>query len=100
MVKLFEVANTLADVLLCSTQFLKRSSGQLGPPDFLHGLYQFISPMLELDGVCNSMLRQKTAEVLVRTPTRFWQLESGALSKNQCVVEKAVDDGNEVIEQH
>lgn len=93
LVKLFEVANTLADTLLCSTQFLKRSSSQLGPPDILHGIYQYISPMLELDGVCDSMLRQKTAEVLVRAPTRFWQLESGTM------IEKAVDDGNEIIAQ-
>ncbi|CZR69006.1 related to C6 transcription factor [Phialocephala subalpina] len=83
LVKLFEVANTLADVLLCNTQLAKHSSGQLGPQDFLHGLYQFISPMLELDGACDSMLRQKTAEVLVRTPTRFWQLESGTMSDNE-----------------
>ncbi|KUJ09907.1 uncharacterized protein LY89DRAFT_597187 [Mollisia scopiformis] len=94
LVKLFEVANTLADTLLCNPQIAKRSSGQLGPPDFLHGLYDFISPMLELDGVFDSMLRQKTAEVLVRAPTKFWML-NGSMPIEDAVASGVADSTDE-----
>ena len=41
----------------------------------MHGLYQKISPLLELDPCFNSMLREKTAEALVRTPARLWEID-------------------------
>ncbi|KAE8440638.1 hypothetical protein EG329_007004 [Mollisiaceae sp. DMI_Dod_QoI] len=97
LVKLFEIANTLADTILCNPQLAKRSTGELGPPDYLHGLYQFISPMLELDGVFDSMLRQKTAEILLRAPTRFWQLDHSTSSENEGAIENVVGIGGTVI---
>jgi hypothetical protein len=80
LVKLFEIVNTLVDVILCNLQLSNRGQAKLGPADFLHGLYQTISPLLELDYLFNSMLREKTAGV-VRAPTRFWMLDSGTDSE-------------------
>jgi hypothetical protein len=54
----------------------------LGPADVLHGLYQTISPLLEIDPCFNSMLREKTAEALVRAPARLWELDLDAFSED------------------
>jgi hypothetical protein len=51
--------------------------------DFLHGLYQRISPLLELDPCFNSVLREKTAEALVREPTRFWDFGFDEVSEDE-----------------
>jgi len=76
LVKLFEITNTLADVILCNPQLDNREHRRLGASDFLHGLYQSISPFMEVDVAFNSMLREKTAEVLLRAPTRLWTFDS------------------------
>ena len=54
----------------------------MGPADVLHGLYQTISPLLEIDPCFNSMLREKTAEALVKAPARIWELGLDACSED------------------
>lgn len=76
LLKCFEVANSLADtVLLTATG--SQPSFQLSPKDFLHALYQKLSPFLEQDPMLNSILRAKTAEVLVMAPARLLTMELG-----------------------
>ncbi len=48
-----------------------RGCRDLGPPDLLHSLYSTMLPFLELDISFNSMLREKTAEVLLRAAPRL-----------------------------
>lgn len=73
LLKCWEIAITLGDVLLASTQPHPRF--EFGPPDFLHALYQKLLPFLEQDPVLDSILRAKTAEVLVLTPARLLTTE-------------------------
>ncbi|KAJ9273351.1 hypothetical protein DTO212C5_425 [Paecilomyces variotii] len=75
LLKCFEVANSLADTLLCNPAVSADSRFRLGPLEFLHGLYQKLSPFLEQDPILNSILRQKTAEALLRAPSRLWTLD-------------------------
>jgi hypothetical protein len=70
LLKCFEVANSLADTVLLSPRKIS-SRLELGPPDFLHALYQKIVPFLEQDAMLNSILRAKTAEALVAAPARL-----------------------------
>jgi len=74
--KSFEVANSLADTILLTSPGV-HSGFELGPQDFLHALYQKLSPFLEQDEVLNSILRTKTAEVLVMAPARLLRRELG-----------------------
>lgn len=83
LVKLFEVTNSLADVILCNPKLSERENRRLGPVDYLHGLYQTVSPLLELDPCFNSVLREKTAEALIRAPTRFWDLGFDEISEDE-----------------
>lgn len=43
----------------------------------MHALYQKLSPFLEQDEVLNSILRHKTAEVLVMAPARLLTRQLG-----------------------
>lgn len=43
----------------------------------MHALYQKLSPFLEQDEVLNSILRNKTAEVLVMAPARLLTRQIG-----------------------
>ncbi|KAJ5835592.1 hypothetical protein N7447_001618 [Penicillium robsamsonii] len=70
LLKCFEVANSLADTVLLSPHQIG-SRLELGPPDFLHALYQKIVPFLEQDTMLKSILRAKTAEALVAAPARL-----------------------------
>lgn len=74
--KCFEVANSLADTVLL-TPSASHPRFELGPQDFLHALYQKLSPFLEQDEVLNSILRIKTAEVLVMAPARLLTRQLG-----------------------
>ncbi|KAJ5089887.1 hypothetical protein N7532_008571 [Penicillium argentinense] len=81
LLKCFEVANSLADTVLL-TASSHHSSFQHAPQDFLHALYQKLSPFLEQDPILNSILRTKTAEVLVMAPARLLTLEPGGVHIN------------------
>lgn len=79
MLKCFEVANSLADTVLLT--FAGSHPGfELGPQDFLHALYHKLLPFLEQDSVLNSILRSKTAEVLVMAPARLLTMELDDIS--------------------
>jgi hypothetical protein len=92
LVKLFEIANTLADVILCNPQISSiRGCRDLGPPDLLHSLYTTILPFLELEISFNSMLREKTAEVLLRAAPRLVTLISTDLTGDSGGVEAEED---------
>jgi len=72
--KCFEVANSLADTaLLASTA--SDSTFEMSSKDFLHALYQKLSPFLEQDPTLNSILRAKTAEALIIAPARLFIME-------------------------
>lgn len=65
------MANTLADTLLCGPALSEQSTLHFGPYDFLHGIYTKILPFLRSDDALNSILREKTAEALLRAPSRL-----------------------------
>ncbi|UKZ61809.1 uncharacterized protein TrAtP1_003067 [Trichoderma atroviride] len=90
LIKSFEVTNTLADVILCTTSAYNRSllpsthnsrrgsnyathreSWKCGPADFLHALYQIISPFLTYDRRLYDMIRLKAADALLQAPSRI-----------------------------
>ncbi|KAK5996902.1 putative sucrose utilization SUC1-like protein [Cladobotryum mycophilum] len=97
LIKSFEIANTLADVVLCINNTFKTPSFQTstytrgispprsrsirsaesrecwryGPADYLHGLYQRIAPFLTYDKQRDEMLRVKAGEALLLTPCRI-----------------------------
>lgn len=72
LVKSFEITNTLADVVLCSVAFAgaepshleARIGGQCRPSDFLHDLFQTISPFLKDDKILDGVLREKVGQAL------------------------------------
>lgn len=94
--KFFEITNTLADVVLCHpagfispdsdsplSQIVMLDPGRTsrswpgsrgccryGPTDFLHGLFQTMSPFLDVDKRINTLLREKVAQALLRAPSR------------------------------
>ncbi|KAJ5634557.1 hypothetical protein N7528_002399 [Penicillium herquei] len=70
LLKCFEVANSLADTVLL-TSAGSHPGFELAPQDFLHALYQKLLPFLEQDSILKSILRNKTAEVLVSAPARL-----------------------------
>lgn len=97
-VKLFELTNTLADVILCAAATsipmdpklssdarsasprrrigpshtgLRRECCRYGPPDYLYGLFQVMSPFLDHDAGLKEILRQKAADVLLQAPSRM-----------------------------
>ncbi|KAJ5595170.1 uncharacterized protein N7459_001378 [Penicillium hispanicum] len=74
LLKCFEVANSLADTVLLNPA-RSQSGFELGPHDFLHGLYQKLIPFLEQDTGLKSILRTKTAEILVMAPARLLTLQ-------------------------
>ncbi|KAL7923775.1 hypothetical protein ACQKWADRAFT_289272 [Trichoderma austrokoningii] len=90
LVKSFEITNTLADVILCTTSTYNhpslpdthnsrresnvvthRESWKYGPVDFLHALYQTISPFLTYDTRLHDMIRLKAADALLQAPSRI-----------------------------
>lgn len=90
LIKSFEVTNTLADVILCTTSTYNhssprdtrnsrresnlaahRESWKCGPADFLHALYQIISPFLTYDRRLYDMIRLKAADALLQAPSRI-----------------------------
>ncbi|EHK27024.1 uncharacterized protein TRIVIDRAFT_134723, partial [Trichoderma virens Gv29-8] len=90
LIKSFEITNTLADVILCTTSAyssplvqdsynsrrksyfgLQRESWKYGPADFLHAMYQTISPFLTYDKRLYDMIRLKAADALLRSPSRI-----------------------------
>lgn len=74
LLKCFEVANALADTLLCSSALSGSSTLCFGPHEFLHGLYQKLQPFLIQDHTLDSILREKTAQALLSVPSRLWNL--------------------------
>ncbi|EHK44897.1 hypothetical protein TRIATDRAFT_38560 [Trichoderma atroviride IMI 206040] len=70
LIKSFEVTNTLADVILCTTSAYNQS-WKCGPADFLHALYQIISPFLTYDRRLYDMIRLKAADALLQAPSRI-----------------------------
>ncbi|RHZ50908.1 putative C6 transcription factor [Aspergillus thermomutatus] len=71
LLKCFEVANSLADIVIYTPPRSFSNALQAGPQDLLHALYQKILPFLEQDPVLKSILRAKTAEALVMAPARL-----------------------------
>ncbi|KAL6863573.1 hypothetical protein J3F83DRAFT_744853 [Trichoderma novae-zelandiae] len=89
LIKSFEITNTLADVILCTTSayssphvqdsytsrrssyFATREYLECGPADFLHAMYQTISPFLTYDKRLYDMIRLKAADALLRSPSRI-----------------------------
>lgn len=119
LVKFFEVTNSLADVILCapaasisawshrSSHSLSRECCRYGPADFLHGLFQTISPFLKDDKRLNDMLSQKAAEALLRAPSRIipesiggsclgsaWNIEDETGESGHDVTDALADVGN------
>jgi hypothetical protein len=76
--KCFEVANSLADTILLTLSGAG-SRLELGPQDFLHALYQKITPFLDQDEMLKSILRAKTAEALVTAPARLLTVEASVV---------------------
>lgn len=71
LLKCFEVANSLADTVLCTSSLASYYQNcHFGPQDLLHALYQKLFPFLEQDQMLNSILRTKAAEALVKAPAR------------------------------
>ncbi|QKX58696.1 uncharacterized protein TRUGW13939_05823 [Talaromyces rugulosus] len=75
LLKCYEIANTLADTLLCNSILTDSTTLQCGPYDFLHALYQKLHPFLYLDHTLDSILREKTAQALLCAPSRLWNLD-------------------------
>jgi hypothetical protein len=75
---------------------------ELGPQDFLHALYQKLSPFLEQDEVLNTILRTKTAEVLVMTPARLLttQLGNSGFGWQDVCKDKTVTNEQPQLEVH
>ncbi|KAH8704973.1 hypothetical protein BGW36DRAFT_286595 [Talaromyces proteolyticus] len=74
LLKCFEIANTLADSLLCNSVPAETTTLRCGPYEFLHALYQKIHPFIYLDTTLDTILREKTAQALLRAPSHFWNL--------------------------
>ncbi|KAL7936474.1 hypothetical protein V8C35DRAFT_295585 [Trichoderma chlorosporum] len=107
LIKSFEITNTLADVILCTTSAYnsphiqdsynsrrksyfgtQREYWKCGPVDFLHAMYQTISPFLTYDKRLYDMIRLKAADALLRSPSR--------------IIPRGVDEGSpetEVVEE-
>ena len=101
LIKSFEITNTLADVILCTTSaynsphiqdsynsrrssyFTSREYLEFGPADFLHAMYQTISPFLAYDKRLYDMIRLKAADALLRSPSR--------------IIPRGVDGGSEKV---
>lgn len=49
----------------------QRERWKYGPADFLHAMYQTISPFLTYDKRLNDMIRLKAADALLRSPSRI-----------------------------
>ncbi|KAJ5168829.1 uncharacterized protein N7482_004423 [Penicillium canariense] len=75
LLKCFEVANSLADTILLSLPSYQ-THFELGPPDFLHALYQKLLPFLAQDPMLDSILRSKTAEILIMAPARLLTVQA------------------------
>lgn len=100
LMKVFEITNTLADVILCVPAASippreqlghrfdqhshyrphSRECCRYGPADFLHGLFQTISPFLKDARRLDVILRQKAAEALLRAPSRVLSKSIGCSS--------------------
>ncbi|CRG84103.1 putative sucrose utilization protein SUC1 [Talaromyces islandicus] len=75
LLKCFEIANVLADTLLCSSVFADNTTLQCGPYELLHALYQKLHPFLYLDQTLDSILREKTGQAFLCAPSRLWNLD-------------------------
>lgn len=95
--KCFEVANSLADTALLASDW-SHTGFELGPRDFLHALYQKLIPFLGQDAVLNSILRNKTAEVLVMAPARLLTMEIGGAGTDLPLLWAANEDDPQAIE--
>jgi hypothetical protein len=75
---------------------------ELGPQDFLHALYQKLSPFLEQDEVLNTILRTKTAEVLVMAPARLLttQLDNSGFGWQDVGKAKTITNEQPQLEAH
>ncbi|KAF4258734.1 hypothetical protein KXV68_007174 [Aspergillus fumigatus] len=94
LLKCFEVANSLADIILHTPPSSFSSAFEFGPPDFLHALYQKILPFLEHDPMLNSILRAKTAEALVMAPAR---LSVGLVARLDMEEEESISQQNDRV---
>ncbi|KAL7948759.1 hypothetical protein V8C42DRAFT_341804 [Trichoderma barbatum] len=110
LIKSFEITNTLADVILCTTSAYnspqvqdsynsrrksyfgtQRECWRYGPADFLHAMYQTISPFLTYDKRLYDMIRLKAADALLRSPSRI--IPRGV---DEALQETAAEDEEEI----
>lgn len=96
LLKCFEITNSLADTVLC-TSFVLASyqSFHFGPQDLLHALYQKLLPFLEQDQMLKSILHFKTAEALVKAPARILHFDA---NERRFVEEQSNDDIDECLD--
>lgn len=117
LIKSFEITNTLADVILCTTStynhalpdtrnprresflVMPRESWKCGPADFLHALYQIISPFLTYDKRLYDMIRLKAADALLQSPSRIIPKSVDEVSKETEVGVDQEESGDTILEQ-
>ncbi|PTB38753.1 hypothetical protein M441DRAFT_172628 [Trichoderma asperellum CBS 433.97] len=118
LIKSFEITNTLADVILCITSTsnhtslpdthnsrcksfitIHRESWKCGPVDFLHALYQMISPFLTYDKRLYDMIRLKAADALLQASSRIVPRSVDGVSKDTEVDADQEEDSDTVLEQ-
>ncbi|KAL6803168.1 hypothetical protein GGI42DRAFT_21300 [Trichoderma sp. SZMC 28013] len=116
LIKSFEITNTLADVILCTTSAystplvqdsynsrrksyfgVQRECWKYGPADFLHAMYQTISPFLTYDKRLNDMIRLKAADALLRSPSRI--IPRGVAEGSPAAEEGQEDESGGILEQ-
>ncbi|KAL7806386.1 hypothetical protein V8C44DRAFT_339064 [Trichoderma aethiopicum] len=116
LIKSFEITNTLADVILCTTSaynsphiqdsyssrrnsyFATREYLECGPADFLHAMYQTISPFLAYDKRLYDMIRLKAADALLRSPSRIIPRGVDGISQKVAVGAEE-DEMHDMLEQ-
>ncbi|RFU82052.1 c6 transcription factor [Trichoderma arundinaceum] len=120
LIKSFEITNTLADVILCTTGALNsphapesnnsrrtsyfathRECWKCGPADFLHAMYQTISPFLAYDKRLNDMIRLKAADALLCIPSRIIPrgVDEGSQEQETQAEAEGEEDSNKILEQ-
>lgn len=118
MIKSFEITNTLADVILCTTSTYNhpslpdirnsrrepyfathRESWKCGPADFLHALYQIISPFLTYDKRLYDMIRLKAADALLQAPSRIIPRSVDGVSKDTQIDADQEEDRGTILEK-
>lgn len=76
LLKCFEVANSLADTVFCTSSVAWHQNFHFGPQDILHALYQKLLPFLEQDQMLKSILHAKAAEALLKAPARILHFDA------------------------